>query len=339
MQTATRGFLLRSAVDKRCVKSFTFLIWFSLEKSDRFESSVFPYETEWFQHVSFLHCFPTSNNLCLTCAGFDSVSATKLFPCSKIPASSKIKRMNTLQVTCFTGIRSNEKCNKKEHNAQRQEWIQPSNPKFTVGRLRGMFSLWHSEKTAIYGGRRKYSERKKRSSPTDWRNCDVCVGAFNASAGHVSRQSSKSYGALQRFTSSVPSGLVCGQFGCFDTQVPSEMAIVRQNLHESEKFRRKNSIGLSSHWKMRTKAVSKAWVLRATPSDASCHQIVSDKMFKTHSTSVEDRFKKSTVGLVSAKDFKMKRQLAAQAIENEQRIRWPQSLVRDFMYPCLGWIL
>eukprot|EP00467_Chlorarachnion_reptans_P023946 CAMPEP_0114514030 /NCGR_PEP_ID=MMETSP0109-20121206/15920_1 /TAXON_ID=29199 /ORGANISM="Chlorarachnion reptans, Strain CCCM449" /LENGTH=319 /DNA_ID=CAMNT_0001694011 /DNA_START=60 /DNA_END=1019 /DNA_ORIENTATION=- len=46
-----------------------------------------------------------------------------------------------------------------------------------------------------------------------------------------------------------------------------------------------------------------------------------DKSFTTHSTAVEDRFKKSTVGLVSAKDFKMKRQLAAQALENEQRIR------------------
>eukprot|EP00466_Bigelowiella_natans_P015862 jgi/Bigna1/57140/fgenesh1_pm.4_\ len=46
-----------------------------------------------------------------------------------------------------------------------------------------------------------------------------------------------------------------------------------------------------------------------------------DKMFKTRTNAVEDRFKKSTVGLVSAKDFKKARQLAERAIANEQRIR------------------
>ncbi|GAB5361089.1 hypothetical protein AAMO2058_000684700, partial [Amorphochlora amoebiformis] len=46
-----------------------------------------------------------------------------------------------------------------------------------------------------------------------------------------------------------------------------------------------------------------------------------DKSFTTHSTAVEDRFKASTVGLVTAEDFKKKRRLAEMAIANEKRIR------------------
>ena len=43
--------------------------------------------------------------------------------------------------------------------------------------------------------------------------------------------------------------------------------------------------------------------------------------FKTRSTTAEDRFKASTVGLVSADDFKRKRELAELAVENEKRVR------------------